>query len=173
MLCRCMQGVCVSTTLKESTVISVGLGSTTCHGPLEQTRKPMLAKVCSWGEVIEWLCCLAQTKHVNYEIPCSQSVCVCIGGWLETLLHREEKAMQNDTCWDGTVAVRASNHNNEHSDIPKLSKHSGVMFSTSSWVIIRASNRDIKISCWLPPSTKCCDYHNKGQLAGYAMSSHS
>lgn len=71
------------------------------------------------------------------------------------------KAMQNDTCWDGTVAVRASNHNNEHSDIPKLSKHSGVMFSTSSWVIIRASNRDIKISCWLPPSTKCCDYHIK------------
>ena len=66
MLCRCMRGVCVSTTLKESTVISVRLGSTMCPGPLEQTRKPMPAKVCSWGEVIEWLCCLRQTKHVDY-----------------------------------------------------------------------------------------------------------
>ena len=47
MLCRCMRGVCVSTTLKESTVISVRLGSTMCPGPLEQTRKPMPAKVCS------------------------------------------------------------------------------------------------------------------------------
>ena len=133
MLCRCMQGVCVSTTLKESTVISVRLGSTMCHGSLEQTWKPMLAKVCSWGEVIEWLCCLAQTKHVN----ALQPVSMCLH-WevTENTSPSGEKAMQNDTCWDGTVAVRASNQNNAHSDIPKLGKHSGVIFSTSSWVII-------------------------------------
>ena len=65
-----------------------------------------------------------------------QPVSMCLHWLTGNTSPSEEKAMQNDTCWDGTVAVRASNQNNAHSDIPKLGKHSGIIFSTSSWVII-------------------------------------